>query len=444
MRLYFLRGQWATPAECPASGRRPTGRSMALPMVAFHHFASFHTVRPPRNACQCRQSADCYRVWFPPSDELQRFEDSLFLPCAAFGSKFKDLVDAVDHFWACVDPSDADTRYVWLDIFAIPQNDPGSVLGEGSLLESVIHHSSCQLTLCVLDRALLPLSRLWCLTELSMSSTRPQAAATTATTPLTRSSAFLLHDGGVVFSTYGSTLSDQLDMLAECRIDAAAAVCSDPADTVRLRAALLAQFGDLSHVTAHLKALLAEGLSRQQRAARAALAATGCSEWAVSVGTQTSDPRPSIANPQQQPPVALEHAALMKVASDSLAKLAVPALRNRLRKAALPAAGPRPALVARLLHLEHERTAAEQDAATASCPEDVVVGKAVMVHEHNSDEEWCTPEDEDEVVIATAHRTPAQQLLPLVGGGGGGGIVIRRGTSTGYRPEFVAVLEERW
>lgn len=370
-----------------------------------------------------------------------------FLPCAAFGSKFKDLVDAVDHFWACVDPSDADTRYVWLDIFAIPQNDPGSVLGDGSLLESVIHHSSCQLTLCVLDRALLPLSRLWCLTELSMSSTRQQAVATTTTSSsLPRSSAFLLHDGGVVFSTYGSTLSDQLDMLAECRIDAAAAVCSDPADTVRLRAALLAQFGDLSHVTAHLKALLAEGLSRQQRAARAALAATGCSEWAVSVGTQTSsDMCPSIANQQQPPVVAPEHAALMKVASDSLAKLAVPALRNRLRKAALPAAGPRPALVARLLKLE-QRTAAEQDAATASCP-DVV--EAVMV-QHDGDEEWCTPEDEDDdddaMVIATHHdNTPAQQLLPLVGGGGGGGIiVIRRGTSTGYRPEFVAVLEERW
>ena len=68
----------------------------------------------------------------------------------------------------------------------------------------------------------------------------------------------------------------------------------------------------------------------------------------------------------------------------------------------------------------------------------------VLMVQHDSDEEWCTPEDEDEVVISTAHPTPAQQLLPLVGGGGGGGIVIRRGTSTGYRPEFVAVLEERW
>ena len=84
----------------------------------------------------------------------------------AFGNPFRLLVSALEeHFMNAV----AGDVYVWVDVFAINQHDPGTDLHGGDALARTIELVGE--TLVVLDRAAYPLTRLWCLYE--MGSTPP-------------------------------------------------------------------------------------------------------------------------------------------------------------------------------------------------------------------------------------------------------------------------------
>ena len=80
----------------------------------------------------------------------------------AFSNKFGLLMATlVDHF-SVRNPEEV---FIWLDVFAINQHDTDSELNEGLTLKQTIRLSEC--TLVVLDKSALPLSRLWCLYEIS-------------------------------------------------------------------------------------------------------------------------------------------------------------------------------------------------------------------------------------------------------------------------------------
>jgi hypothetical protein len=84
----------------------------------------------------------------------------------AFGNAFSLLVAALRaHFADAV----ATEVFVWVDVFAINQHDPGADLHGGRALKRTIELSAE--TLVVLDRTAFPLTRLWCLYE--MGSTPP-------------------------------------------------------------------------------------------------------------------------------------------------------------------------------------------------------------------------------------------------------------------------------
>ena len=84
----------------------------------------------------------------------------------AFGNPFSLLVSALEeHFMNAV----AKDVYIWVDIFAINQHNPGADLHGGRALARTIELVSE--TLVVLDRTAYPLKRLWCLYE--MGSTPP-------------------------------------------------------------------------------------------------------------------------------------------------------------------------------------------------------------------------------------------------------------------------------
>ena len=92
----------------------------------------------------------------------------------AWGSTFVDLVKSVTGALAGAAQNDT---YVWLDIFAINQDDTGGVfsamaeLDDGKTLASTVETSRA--TLVVLDKErVIPLTRLWCLYEIG--STPPQ------------------------------------------------------------------------------------------------------------------------------------------------------------------------------------------------------------------------------------------------------------------------------
>ena len=109
--------------------------------------------------------------------------------------------------------------YIWVDIFAINQHDPGADLHGGKALARTIELVGE--TLVVLDKAAFPLTRLWCLYEI------------------------------------GSTPPDKLRLLTpgfrEAELAAAfrsvnveAAQCHDTTDEIRIREHILAQYGSLA------------------------------------------------------------------------------------------------------------------------------------------------------------------------------------------------------
>lgn len=91
----------------------------------------------------------------PPTAQLTVFVSH------AFGNPFSLLVATLrEHFANAV----ATEVFVWVDVFAINQHDPSADLLDGLVLSRTIELAAH--TLVVLDRAALPMSRLWCLYEI--------------------------------------------------------------------------------------------------------------------------------------------------------------------------------------------------------------------------------------------------------------------------------------
>jgi hypothetical protein len=139
----------------------------------------------------------------------------------AFDNRFGLLTAALAAHFAGADPA---TVFVWLDIFAINQHDPGADLHGGDVLSLAL--GGARATCAVLDRRGHTLSRLWCLYEIGC--TPPGQLALLAT------------DCG----------RDDL-AAAAAAISAQAAQCGDPRDTpriherIRRRHRSLAAFSDM-------------------------------------------------------------------------------------------------------------------------------------------------------------------------------------------------------
>jgi hypothetical protein len=134
----------------------------------------------------------------------------------AFGNPFSLLVAALSAHFSDAISSEV---YVWVDVFAINQHDPGADLHGGRALARTIELAAE--TLVVLDRGALPLARLWCLYE--MGSTPPAK---------------------LLFLTHGFS---EADVSAAFRaVDVAAARCFDSKDTNRIRKHIVVQHGALA------------------------------------------------------------------------------------------------------------------------------------------------------------------------------------------------------
>jgi WD40 repeat protein len=134
----------------------------------------------------------------------------------AFGNPFSLLVAALKaHFADAV----ASEVYVWVDVFAINQHDPGADLHGGRALARTIELAAQ--TLVVLDRGAFPLTRLWCLYEIG--STPPAK---------------------LLFLTHGFS---EADVSAAFRsVDVEAAACFDSDDMNRIREHILTHHGSLA------------------------------------------------------------------------------------------------------------------------------------------------------------------------------------------------------
>jgi hypothetical protein len=122
----------------------------------------------------------------------------------AFDNRFSLLLDALTAHFA---GDDAARVYVWLDIFAVNQHNPGADLYGGDVLQLTLAgaHTTCA----VLDAQGCTLSRLWCLYELGC-------------TPPDR----------LVLLAPGCDAADLAR--AAARLDARAAQCGNPDDTARI------------------------------------------------------------------------------------------------------------------------------------------------------------------------------------------------------------------
>ncbi|XRB25467.1 EF-hand domain-containing protein [Pseudoscourfieldia marina] len=150
----------------------------------------------------------------------------------AWGSTFVDLVKSVTG--ALAGAAQADT-YVWLDIFAINQDDTGGVfsamheLDDGRTLAGTI--ATSRATLVVLDKErVIPLTRLWCLYEIG--STPPQK---------------------LQLVTHGFSEKDVSQHIRN--IDAETALCFSPADKEMIHGEITGKFGfaSMQHFTEELK-----------------------------------------------------------------------------------------------------------------------------------------------------------------------------------------------
>ena len=159
----------------------------------------------------------------------------------AWGSTFVDLVKSVTG--ALAGAAQADT-YVWLDIFAINQDDTGGVfsamaeLDDGKTLASTVETSRA--TLVVLDKErVIPLTRLWCLYEIG--STPPQK---------------------LQLVTHGFSENDVSHHIRN--IDAETALCFSPADKEMIHGEITGKFrfASMRHFT---EELIASRLFLQRR-----------------------------------------------------------------------------------------------------------------------------------------------------------------------------------
>jgi hypothetical protein len=144
----------------------------------------------------------------------------------AFGNLFSLLVAALRaHFAAAL----ASEVYVWIDVFAINQQNPGQDLHKGRTLARTIELAAH--TLVVLDRGAVPMSRLWCLFEIG-------------TTPPHK--LLLLTPG---FS--------EADVAATFRgVNVAAAQCFDGGDTAMIRERIVVKHTSLDAFQRLLRLLL--------------------------------------------------------------------------------------------------------------------------------------------------------------------------------------------
>ncbi|XRB11979.1 EF-hand domain-containing protein [Pseudoscourfieldia marina] len=150
----------------------------------------------------------------------------------AWSSRFVDLVESVTSALAGAAKNDT---FVWLDIFAINQDDTGGVfsamaeLDDGRTLAGTI--ATSRATLVVLDKdRVIPLTRLWCLYEIG--STPPQK---------------------LQLVTHGFSEKDVSQHIRS--IDAETALCFSPADKEMIHGEITGKFGfaSMKHFTEELK-----------------------------------------------------------------------------------------------------------------------------------------------------------------------------------------------
>ena len=148
----------------------------------------------------------------------------------AWGSPFVDLVESID---ANLAGAAGDDTFLWLDIFAINQDDSGGLfsameeLDDGKTLARVIELSRA--TKVIMDNATVaPLSRLWCLYEIGSC---PQ------------------HKLQLV--THGFSERD-ISQHFQC-INAETAQCFSEADKIMIRGEIVRKYGSLANFTNELR-----------------------------------------------------------------------------------------------------------------------------------------------------------------------------------------------
>ena len=174
-----------------------------------------------RPSCEARDES--FAVTHVPASGLSSPD---YFVSHGWGNSFVDLVDTLENYFL---GAAADDVYVWLDIFAVNQKAGRAMqeLEDGAALAEVIDNSVACLV--VLDRGLLPLTRLWCLFEVGSSPTDKLQMLTPPG----------MGDGEVVD--------------AARRVDVDKALCFSPEDRKMIYAGIEKKFGSSKELTEQLQ-----------------------------------------------------------------------------------------------------------------------------------------------------------------------------------------------
>ena len=174
-----------------------------------------------RPSCEARDES--FAVTHVPASGLSSPD---YFVSHGWGNSFVDLVDTLENYFL---GAAADDVYVWLDIFAVNQKAGRAMqeLEDGAALAEVIDNSVACLV--VLDRGLLPLTRLWCLFEVGSSPTDKLQMLTPPG----------MGDGEVVD--------------AARRVDVDKALCFSPEDRKMIYAGIEKKFGSNKELTEQLQ-----------------------------------------------------------------------------------------------------------------------------------------------------------------------------------------------
>ena len=174
-----------------------------------------------RPSCEARDES--FAVTHVPASGLSSPD---YFVSHGWGNSFVDLVDTLENYFL---GAAADDVYVWLDIFAVNQKAGRAMqeLEDGAALAEVIDNSVACLV--VLDRGLLPLTRLWCLFEVGSSPTDKLQMLTPPG----------MGDGEVVD--------------AARRVDVDKALCFSPEDRKLIYAMIEKKFGSNKELTEQLQ-----------------------------------------------------------------------------------------------------------------------------------------------------------------------------------------------
>ena len=153
---------------------------------------------------------------------------SMWFVSHAFGNPFRLAVHSVLEWFRSAGAREEEA-YVWLDIFAINQWNPGADLDAGNTLRETISLSSA--TLVILDKAAVPLRRLWCLYEIG-------------STPQDR----------LVLVTHEFSVPEIASAFAT--VDAETAACFDPGAEALIRSHICRRYGSVRAFTVYLKLTL--------------------------------------------------------------------------------------------------------------------------------------------------------------------------------------------